>query len=58
MNLVITFSAFQSARGFGETILNISSDDTDVFPLVDFHPTDFGKPNQGFGFKMGPVCFS
>uniref|UniRef100_T1H142 Fibrillar collagen NC1 domain-containing protein n=1 Tax=Megaselia scalaris TaxID=36166 RepID=T1H142_MEGSC len=48
----------KTASGFGETIITISSQESDVLPIVDFQPADFRKPNQGFGFKVGPICFS
>lgn len=43
--------------GQARTVFEVRSKTLDHLPLVDFQPTDYGLPNQAFGFEAGPVCF-
>lgn len=43
--------------GKTRTVFEVRSKDLSHLPLVDFQPTDYGLPNQAFGFEAGPVCF-
>uniref|UniRef100_A0A8C2A0Y3 Collagen, type XI, alpha 1a n=1 Tax=Cyprinus carpio TaxID=7962 RepID=A0A8C2A0Y3_CYPCA len=44
-------------KGYGKTVLEINTPKIDQVPIVDVMFTDFGDPNQKFGFEVGPVCF-
>uniref|UniRef100_A0A3Q2CAD5 Collagen, type XI, alpha 1a n=1 Tax=Cyprinodon variegatus TaxID=28743 RepID=A0A3Q2CAD5_CYPVA len=44
-------------HGNGKTVLEINTPKIDQVPIVDVMLTDFGDPNQKFGFEVGPVCF-
>ncbi|CAL8324019.1 unnamed protein product, partial [Boreogadus saida] len=44
-------------KGYGKTVLEINTPKIDQVPIVDLMVTDFGDPNQKFGFEVGPVCF-
>lgn len=52
------FFLFQSRKGDGKTIFEISTKKVESLPIIDFIPTDYGQPDQQFGFEVGPVCFS
>ncbi|XP_046812000.1 collagen alpha-1(XI) chain-like [Lucilia cuprina] len=41
----------------GSTVLLFTTKRLNYLPLNDFLPSDYGKENQAFGFKVGPVCF-
>lgn len=43
--------------GKTNTVFEVRTEDLEHLPLVDFQPTDYGLPNQAFGFEAGPVCF-
>lgn len=43
--------------GKTRTVFEVRSKKLAHLPLVDFQPTDYGLPNQAFGFEAGPVCF-
>jgi len=48
----------RSRRGVASrTVLEVTSDDLDQLPIVDFLPVDYGLPSQAFGFEAGPLCF-
>jgi len=40
-----------------KTIFEVRTTKLGQLPLVDFLPSDYGKPRQAFGFQVGPVCF-
>uniref|UniRef100_A0A674MAH9 Collagen, type XI, alpha 1a n=1 Tax=Takifugu rubripes TaxID=31033 RepID=A0A674MAH9_TAKRU len=44
-------------KGYGKTVMEINTPKIDQVPIVDVMVTDFGDPNQKFGFEVGPVCF-
>uniref|UniRef100_A0A8C1BI58 Collagen, type XI, alpha 1a n=1 Tax=Cyprinus carpio carpio TaxID=630221 RepID=A0A8C1BI58_CYPCA len=44
-------------KGYGKTVLEINTPKIDQVPIIDVMFTDFGDPNQKFGFEVGPVCF-
>uniref|UniRef100_A0A8C6PVR3 Collagen, type XI, alpha 1a n=1 Tax=Nothobranchius furzeri TaxID=105023 RepID=A0A8C6PVR3_NOTFU len=44
-------------KGYGKTVMEINTPKIDQVPIVDVMLTDFGDPNQKFGFEVGPVCF-
>lgn len=54
--LVFTLS-LQTRKGYGKTVLEINTPKIDQVPIMDVMLTDFGDPNQKFGFEVGPVCF-
>uniref|UniRef100_A0A673C882 Collagen, type XI, alpha 1a n=1 Tax=Sphaeramia orbicularis TaxID=375764 RepID=A0A673C882_9TELE len=43
--------------GYGKTVMEINTPKIDQVPIIDVMLTDFGDPNQKFGFEVGPVCF-
>jgi len=43
--------------GETNTVFEVRTEDLQDLPLIDFQPTDYGVPNQAFGFEAGPVCF-
>uniref|UniRef100_A0A8C6T1W2 Collagen, type XI, alpha 1a n=1 Tax=Neogobius melanostomus TaxID=47308 RepID=A0A8C6T1W2_9GOBI len=43
--------------GYAKTVMEINTPKIDQLPIVDVMLTDFGDPNQKFGFEVGPVCF-
>ncbi|TMW44812.1 hypothetical protein DOY81_010106 [Sarcophaga bullata] len=47
--------ALPNASGSTELLFNTKR--LNYLPLNDFLPKDYGKENQAFGFKVGPVCF-
>lgn len=47
----------QVRKGSDKTVLEINTPQVEQLPLLDVHVTDFGGPNQRFGFEVGPVCF-
>ncbi|KAK0134735.1 Collagen alpha-1(XI) chain [Merluccius polli] len=49
--------SLQTRKGYGKTVLEINTPKIDQVPIVDLMVTDFGDPNQKFGFEVGPVCF-
>uniref|UniRef100_A0A3Q2CAA8 Collagen, type XI, alpha 1a n=1 Tax=Cyprinodon variegatus TaxID=28743 RepID=A0A3Q2CAA8_CYPVA len=49
--------SLQTRHGNGKTVLEINTPKIDQVPIVDVMLTDFGDPNQKFGFEVGPVCF-
>jgi len=40
-----------------KTIFEVRTGKLGQLPLVDFFPSDYGRPRQAFGFEVGPVCF-
>uniref|UniRef100_A0A8D3BF92 Collagen, type XI, alpha 1a n=1 Tax=Scophthalmus maximus TaxID=52904 RepID=A0A8D3BF92_SCOMX len=44
-------------KGYGKTVMEINTPKIDQVPIIDVMFTDFGDPNQKFGFEVGPVCF-
>uniref|UniRef100_A0A7N6C278 Fibrillar collagen NC1 domain-containing protein n=1 Tax=Anabas testudineus TaxID=64144 RepID=A0A7N6C278_ANATE len=44
-------------KGYGKTVMEINTPKIDQVPIIDIMLTDFGDPNQKFGFEVGPVCF-
>uniref|UniRef100_A0A8C5HCY3 Collagen, type XI, alpha 1a n=1 Tax=Gouania willdenowi TaxID=441366 RepID=A0A8C5HCY3_GOUWI len=44
-------------KGYAKTVMEINTPKIDQVPIVDVMLTDFGDPNQKFGFEVGPVCF-
>jgi len=40
-----------------KTIFEVQTTKLGQLPIVDFFPSDYGKPRQAFGFEVGPVCF-
>uniref|UniRef100_A0A8C4RSJ6 Fibrillar collagen NC1 domain-containing protein n=2 Tax=Erpetoichthys calabaricus TaxID=27687 RepID=A0A8C4RSJ6_ERPCA len=44
-------------KGYDKTILEVNTPHVEHLPLADVMFTDFGEPNQKFGFDVGPVCF-
>jgi collagen type V/XI/XXIV/XXVII alpha len=40
-----------------KTIFKVRTKKLGQLPLVDFLPSDYGKPRQAFGFQVGPACF-
>ncbi|XP_008296945.1 collagen alpha-1(XI) chain-like, partial [Stegastes partitus] len=44
-------------KGYGKTVMEINTPKIDQVPITDVMLTDFGDPNQKFGFEVGPVCF-
>jgi collagen type V/XI/XXIV/XXVII alpha len=53
----ILFDGCKTKTTESKTIFEARSEKLGQLPLVDFYPTDYGKPNQAFGFEVGPVCF-
>lgn len=47
----------QMRKGYGKTVMEINTPKIDQVPIIDVMLTDFGDPNQKFGFEVGPVCF-
>lgn len=47
----------QTRKGYGKTVMEINTPKIDQVPIIDVMLTDFGDPNQKFGFEVGPVCF-
>lgn len=47
----------QTRKGYGKTVMEINTPKIDQVPIIDVRLTDFGDPNQKFGFEVGPVCF-
>lgn len=47
----------QTRKGYGKTVMEINTPKIDQVPIMDVMMTDFGDPNQKFGFEVGPVCF-
>lgn len=56
MNLLVSF-LLQTRKGYGKTVMEINTPKIDQVPIMDVMVTDFGDPNQKFGFEVGPVCF-
>uniref|UniRef100_A0A8C9X8I4 Collagen, type XI, alpha 1a n=1 Tax=Sander lucioperca TaxID=283035 RepID=A0A8C9X8I4_SANLU len=44
-------------KGYGKTVMEINTPKIDQVPIIDVMLTDFGDPNQKFGFEVGPICF-
>uniref|UniRef100_A0A3Q3LB79 Fibrillar collagen NC1 domain-containing protein n=1 Tax=Mastacembelus armatus TaxID=205130 RepID=A0A3Q3LB79_9TELE len=44
-------------KGYEKTVMEINTPKIDQVPIIDIMLTDFGDPNQKFGFEVGPVCF-
>ncbi|NXO47703.1 CO5A1 protein, partial [Aramus guarauna] len=44
-------------KGFGRTVLEVTTPRLEQLPLLDLRVTDFGESGQMFGFEVGPVCF-
>nr|XP_006113220.2 collagen alpha-1(V) chain-like [Pelodiscus sinensis] len=44
-------------KGPDRTVLEVNTPRVEQLPLLDVRVTDFGEPNQKFGFEVGPVCF-
>lgn len=49
--------SLQTRKGYGKTVMEINTPKIDQVPIIDVMLTDFGDPNQKFGFEVGPVCF-
>lgn len=49
--------SLQTRKGYGKTVLELNTPKIDQVPIIDLMVTDFGDPNQKFGFEVGPVCF-
>lgn len=49
--------SLQTRKGYGKTVMEINTPKIDQVPIMDVMLTDFGDPNQKFGFEVGPVCF-
>uniref|UniRef100_A0AAX7TR14 Fibrillar collagen NC1 domain-containing protein n=1 Tax=Astatotilapia calliptera TaxID=8154 RepID=A0AAX7TR14_ASTCA len=47
----------ETRKGYGKTVMEINTPKIDQVPIIDVMLTDFGDPNQKFGFEVGPVCF-
>lgn len=43
--------------GKGKTVFEMRTKKVKHLPIVDFLPSDYGLPDQAFGFSVGPVCF-
>lgn len=61
-NCFLCFAVFvslllQTRKGYGKTVMEINTPKIDQVPIIDVMLTDFGDPNQKFGFEVGPVCF-
>lgn len=56
MNVLVSF-LLQTRKGYGKTVMEINTPKIDQVPIMDVMVTDFGDPNQKFGFEVGPVCF-
>uniref|UniRef100_A0A8K9XNM1 Collagen, type XI, alpha 1a n=1 Tax=Oncorhynchus mykiss TaxID=8022 RepID=A0A8K9XNM1_ONCMY len=46
-----------SRKGYGKTVMEISTPKIDQVPIIDVMLNDFGDASQKFGFEVGPVCF-
>lgn len=46
----------QSGKSISETIFEVRTTKLSYLPLIDFSPKDYGRPNQAFGFSVGPFC--
>uniref|UniRef100_A0A3Q1F0I8 Fibrillar collagen NC1 domain-containing protein n=1 Tax=Acanthochromis polyacanthus TaxID=80966 RepID=A0A3Q1F0I8_9TELE len=44
-------------KGYGKTVMEMNTPKIDQVPIIDVMLTDFGDPNQKFGFEVGPACF-
>lgn len=55
---MINYQKHLFQNGNGEVILDITSEDVEFFPLVDYRAKDFGKKPQRHGYTLGKVCFS
>lgn len=53
----LLFLLLQTRKGYGKTVMEINTPKIDQVPIMDVMMTDFGDPNQKFGFEVGPVCF-
>ncbi len=51
------FSQSKEPNTESKTILEVRTTKLGQLPIVDFFPSDYGKPRQAFGFEVGPVCF-
>lgn len=49
---------FQKRERRGETNVEVRTRKMQHLPLIDLMIHDYGKKEQGFGFEIGPVCFS
>lgn len=54
---IVLFDGCKMKIDKSETIFEIRTKKLQQLPIVDFRPTDYGSPNQAFGFTVGPVCF-
>ncbi|KAF3703356.1 Collagen alpha-1(V) chain Precursor [Channa argus] len=45
-------------KGYGKTVVEINTPKIDQVPIIDVMLTDFGDPNQKFGFDVGPTVTS
>uniref|UniRef100_A0AAY4DSK7 Fibrillar collagen NC1 domain-containing protein n=1 Tax=Denticeps clupeoides TaxID=299321 RepID=A0AAY4DSK7_9TELE len=52
------YDGCQSHSGHEWTLLEIDSPSSELLPIVDVAPSDFGNSNQKFGFQVGRVCFN
>uniref|UniRef100_A0AAY4BI35 Fibrillar collagen NC1 domain-containing protein n=1 Tax=Denticeps clupeoides TaxID=299321 RepID=A0AAY4BI35_9TELE len=48
----------QIRMGQGRTVLELDSQQSELFPLMDVAVSDFGNTKQKFGFELGRVCFN
>uniref|UniRef100_A0A3Q3S7N0 Collagen, type V, alpha 3a n=1 Tax=Mastacembelus armatus TaxID=205130 RepID=A0A3Q3S7N0_9TELE len=48
----------QFRKGQERTVLEIDSPSSELLPIMDVAPSDFGNSNQKFGFQVGRVCFN
>ncbi|KAH0630703.1 hypothetical protein JD844_013998, partial [Phrynosoma platyrhinos] len=44
-------------KGSSKTVVEVNTPLVAQLPLLDVRVTDFGEPDQRFGFEVGPVCF-
>lgn len=55
--ITINFSHTQSGKSNSRTVFHMRTKKLSYLPLIDFYPVDYGRPNQAFGFQVGPLCF-
>lgn len=51
------YDGCKSRNGQERTVLEIDTS-SELLPIIDVAPKDFGDSNQKFGFQVGPVCFN
>jgi len=56
-NILLDGCKSKHANLESKTIFEVRTSKLGQLPIVDFFPSDYGRPRQAFGFEVGPVCF-